>query len=139
MNTLLLIIATFVLVGIEIVLSFYIKIGFILIIYILIMGAFIILKNKTLSLAVTISIFIYGIILAFMQNHSYVSKNISITNNIIIDKQSNKKFKISSSLKQNKKGYITCYYSTLFGKKLKDSGCYYVVSDKLFSITPINK
>lgn len=75
-----------------------------------------------------------------MQNHFYVSKDISIVNNIIIDKQSNKKFKISSSdLKQIKKGYITCYYSTLFGKKLKDSGCYYVISDKLFSITPVNK
>ena len=49
MNVLILIISTLVLVGIEIVLSFYIKIGFIIIISVSLMGIFIILKNKTLS------------------------------------------------------------------------------------------
>ena len=139
MNVLLLIIFTIVLVAIEIFLSFYIKIGFVVMLFVLLMGLFIIIKKKTLALGAAVSIFIYGGILAFMQNHFYVSKNIIVKNNIITDNKTGKKYKIKSSLNNTKNGYLTCYYSTLFGKKLKDSGCYYVISDKLFLITPIKK
>ncbi len=126
---------------VEILLSYVIPIGWVLILAIAMMGLFIILHYKNLALGVVLAIFLFGMILPLKHNYYYTSLRFTMTKDLIIDKKHHKMFAINpediqkiKKLDTNKTKYIACQYATLFGKRLAEHFCYFIAGDQIFEI-----
>ena len=129
---------------IEILLSYVVPIGWVLILAIAMMGLFIILNYKNLALSVVLAIFLFGMILPLKHNYYYTSSHFTMTKGLIIDKKHHKMFAISQEdiqkikkLDTNKTKYIACQYATLFGKRLAEHFCYFIAGDQIFEIKEV--
>ena len=127
--------------ALEIVLTYFIPIGWILVLAIALMGFFIIIGYKQTALAVVISLFLYGGILAFMDKQIYVTHHIKIVRNLIYDKEGKKVFELNfediqkvKQIKSSKEQEVVCQHYTLFGHETSEHFCYYKVDNKLFPV-----
>ena len=125
----------------EIVLTYFIPIGWILVLAIALMGFFIIIGYKQTALAVVISLFLYGGTLAFMDKETYVVHHVKVVRNLIYDQEHKKVFELSfedaqklKAIKHPKEQLVACQHYTLFGYKTSEHFCYYKIGNDLFPV-----
>ncbi len=141
MNGIVLAFLTALFLAFEIVLTYFIPIGWILVLAIALMGFFIIIGYKQTALAVVISLFLYGGTLAFMDKETYVTHHIKVVRNLIYDKEGKKVFELSfedaqkvKQIKNPKEQLVACQHYTLFGHKTSEHFCYYKIGNDLFPV-----
>ncbi len=126
----------------QIVLVYFVPVGWILIMDLALMALFLFIKLKPIALAVVISIFFFGGVLYFLQNHEFTSTKFKRIKDMVYDKVHHKVFKLeTSNLKKvaqeeanAKRKYIACQYTTLFGKPTQERFCFYIVGSKLYKL-----
>ena len=125
----------------EVVLTYFIPIGWILLLAIAMMGFFIIVGYKQAALAVVVSLFVYGGTLAFMDKQTYVTHHVKVVRNLIYDKENKKVFELSFEDAQKLKGIenpgesmVACQHYTLFGHKTSEHFCYFKIGNDLFPV-----
>ncbi len=125
----------------EIVLTYFIPIGWILVLAIGMMGFFIFIGYKRTALALVLSIFLYGGVLALMDKQTYVTRHIKVVRNLIYDQEHKKVFELSfddaqkvKRIKNPKEQLVACQHYTLFGHETSEHFCYYKVDNDLFPV-----
>ncbi len=141
MKTIIMIFLTILFLTFEIALTYIVPIGWIFLLAIALMGFFVLIGYKQTALAVVISLFLYGGILAFMDKQIYVTHHIKIVRNLIYDKEGKKVFELNfedipkvKQIKSPKEQEVVCQHYTLFGHETSERFCYYKVDNKLFPV-----
>ncbi|BCD60435.1 MULTISPECIES: hypothetical protein [unclassified Nitratiruptor] len=137
MNKFFIALMTFVILAIQVFLTFKINIGWILILSLVAMGFFIITNYKSLALSTVFAVFLYGGVIAMLDHEQYVSQEIKLSQNVVIDQKSGTRFIISMNdwkkyknrLKKEQKELL-CQSYTLLHKVLPDTFCYLRVGKK---------
>ncbi len=145
MNKIVIAILTLLFLAIQIALIYYVPVGWILILDLALMALFLFIKLKNIALAVVFSIFLFGGVLYFLQNHEYVSTKFKRIKDKIYDKAHHKVFELeTSNLRKVKEAetnastkYIACQYTTLFGGPTQERFCFYIVGSNLFKLKEI--
>ncbi|BAF69957.1 hypothetical protein [Nitratiruptor sp. SB155-2] len=137
MNKLFVALMTIVVLAIQVVLTFKINIGWILILSLIAMGLFIVTNYKSLALSTVFAVFLYGGVIAMLEHDQYVSHSIKLSQNIVIDQKSGIKYvmrmddwkKYREKLKKGQKELL-CQSYKLLDKELPDTFCYLRVAKK---------
>ncbi len=142
MNKILIAILTLLFLAIEVIATYSISSAWIVLFAIVMMGITIYLGYKQVALAIVLSIFSYGGVLALMDKQVYVSKDIKIIGSKIIDKKEHKVFKLDLPLLENIQKNsgpkeVACQYYTLFGKKVADYFCYLKIGEDIYQLKEI--
>ncbi len=140
MKTFVILVSTAVALGALLAGIYFLPIGWVLLIALAFMGAFIITDQKTLALGVVIAMFLFGAILPFKHNIYHVSHHVALKGNKVTDLDTKTTYRIASELFEQSKPdtnaskYIACQHATLFGRTLADHFCYFIDGERIYEL-----
>ncbi len=140
MKTFVILVSTAVALGALLAGIYFIPVGWVLLIALAFMGAFIITDQKTLALGVVLAMFLFGAILPFKHNIYHISQHVALQGRQVIDLDTKTTYRIVSDLFEQSKPdanaskKIACQHATLFGRTLADHFCYFIDGDKIYEL-----